>query len=352
MMRFFAVTVLLVSASLIGCLHAGGGTSFKIGDPAPAFTNLPAVDGKSYSLGDFKQDLLVLCITCNHCPVAAAYEKRFIDFANKYAAGKDAKVAFVAVCVSTMDVDNLDKMKVRAKDSGFNFPYLYDPTQKLGKQLNAHVTPELYVFDKNRKLVYWGAMDDEMDVARVTEHYLVPAVDAALAGKSVPKALTKAFGCTVVYDKVGNDPPPPEVNLEVVKKQGYLDALAKLRGKVVIVDIWGEFCVPCKEAFPHVVELHDKYAAKGLACMSVSLDQAADKDLALKFLKREKAEFTNVLLDEPAKTWQTFFDVYGPPAVMVFDRDGKLAGRFDHNDVDKSYTHEDVEKLVVALLAR
>jgi peroxiredoxin len=352
MTRSFAVSAVLVSASIIGCIRAGSGSSLKIGDPAPTFTNLPAVDGKTYSLGDFKQDLLVLCVNCNHCPVAAAYEKRFIDFTNKYAAGQDAKVAFVAVCVSTMDVDNLDKMKVRAKDSGFNFPYLYDSTQKLGKQLNAHVTPELYVFDKNRKLIYWGAMDDDMDVDKVTERYLVPAVDAALAGKSVPKPLTKAFGCAVVYDKVGNDPQPPEVNLEVVKKQGYLDALAKLRGKVVVVDIWGEFCVPCKEAFPSIVEMHEKYADKGLACLSVSLDQAADKDLTLKFLKREKAVFTNVLLDEPAKTWQSLFDVYGPPAVMVFDRDGKLAGRFDHNDVDKSYTHDDVEKLVVGLLGK
>ena len=108
------------------------------------------------------------------------------------------------------------------------------------------------------------------------------------------------------------------------------------------VDIWGEFCVPCREAFPHIVELHDKYAARGLACMSVSVDQAANTALALKFLVRE-AVFANVLLDEPPKTWQSLFDIHGPPAVLVFDRDGKLAGRFDHNDVDKSYTHEDVE---------
>ena len=112
MSRCLAVDALLVSASIVGCLHAGAGSSLKMGDPAPGFTNLPAVDGKTYSLADFKQDLLVLCVTCNHCPVAAAYEKkRFIDFTAKYAGGKDAKVAFVAVCVSTMDVDNLDKMR-------------------------------------------------------------------------------------------------------------------------------------------------------------------------------------------------------------------------------------------------
>ena len=352
MVRVFAVGVLLSGALLVGCA-SGGGNGFKIGDPAPAFSNLPAVDGKTYSLSDFQQDLLVLCFTCNHCPVAAAYEERLNKFAKKYASGKDAKVAFVAVCISAMDVDKLDKMKIRAKESGFNFPYLYDQTQNLGKQLNVHVTPEFYVFDKNRKLVYWGAMDDDLDPAKVTEHYLEPAVDAVLAGKAVPKAQTKAFGCMVVYEKTNDVPPPPkqeEVTLQVVKQKGYLQTLEGLRGKVVVVDVWGEFCVPCREAFPHLVELHNKYASKGVACLSVSIDQAEDQDLALRFLKRQNALFTNLLLDEPPKTWQALFDIYGPPAALVFDSGGKLAARFDHNDISKTFTYDDVEKAVVGLL--
>jgi peroxiredoxin len=201
MLRILAATVVLVGVALTGCLQAESQSSFKLGDPAPSFKDLPATDGNNYSLRDFKQDVLVLCITCNHCPVAAAYEERIINFTKRYATGPNAKVAFVAVSISDMDVDNLDKMKVRAKASGFNFPYLHDQSQRLGKELNAHVTPEFYVFDKNRKLAYWGAMDDDMDVSKTKEHYLVPAVEAVLAGKTVPNAQTKAFGCPVEFRK-------------------------------------------------------------------------------------------------------------------------------------------------------
>jgi len=98
--------------------------------------------------------------------------------------------------------------------------------------------------------------------------------------------------------------------------------------------------------------MHDKYASKGLACLSVSIDRAEDKDLVLKFLKREKAAFTNLLLDEPPKAWQALFDIFGPPAALVFDREGKLAGRFDHNDVNKAYTLDEVEKFVVRMLGK
>jgi len=242
MARNFAVSTLLLGAALCGCVNAGGGASFKIGDAAPAFHNLPAADGKTYSLADFKQDVLVICFITNHCPVAAAYEDRLVKFTKKYATGKDAKVAFVAVNINNLDEDKLDKMKIRAKGSGFNFPYLYDQTQVIGKQFNVHVTPEFYVFDKNRKLVYWGAMDDGMDVAKIKEHYLVPAVDAVLAGKPVAKAQTKAFGCTVVFDKTASvAPAQPDVTLQVVNQKGYVQALEKLRGKVAVVDVWAEF---------------------------------------------------------------------------------------------------------------
>jgi peroxiredoxin len=232
-----------IACCMAATTFAGGqNASLKLGDSAPAFSSLPAVDGKNYSLGDFKQDVLVLCITTNHCPVAAAYEGRLVDFVKKYTSGKDARVGFVAVNVNNLPEDKLDKMQIRAKEKGFNFPYLYDQSQQLGKQLNAHVTPEFYVFDKSRKLVYWGAMDDDMDLAKVKEHYLVPAVDAVLAGKPVPKAQTKAFGCALVYDKAVNESPPAEeVNLKVVDKKGYLKTLEGLRGKVVVVDVWGEF---------------------------------------------------------------------------------------------------------------
>jgi hypothetical protein len=197
MFRLWTAVALLTGAALVSCANAGGAAKFKIGDACPPFANLPGIDDKDHSIGDYKKDVLVICITCNHCPVAVAYEDRLVAFAKKYG----SKVDIVAINVNNGAQDKLDKMKIRAKDKGFNFDYLYDASQAIGRSLNAHVTPEFYVFDKSRKLVYWGSMDDDITPTKVKSNYLEPAVDAVLAGKAVPTAQTKAFGCGVQYEK-------------------------------------------------------------------------------------------------------------------------------------------------------
>src|SRR5262245_49688542 len=108
------------------CLVASSQAApLKIGEPAPKFSGLETADGKSVSLADFKdKDVVVIAITCNHCPVAVAYEDRIIEFAKKHA-GKDSKVALIAINVNNIEEDRLDKMKERAKTKGFNFPYAY-----------------------------------------------------------------------------------------------------------------------------------------------------------------------------------------------------------------------------------
>jgi peroxiredoxin len=96
--------------------------------------------------------------------------------------------------------------------------------------------------------------------------------------------------------------------------------------------------------------MHYKYASKGVAFLTVSVDPVDDKELVLKFLKKQEAVFTNLLFDEPPKVWQAQFEVFGPPATLVFDRAGKLAVRFDNKDRPEPYTPADVEKAVLKLL--
>lgn len=202
-------TALLVGACIAGLsmvsLAQGGGKFNKkiaIGDAAPNFSGLPGVDGKNHSLSDYSnKDVLVLCITCNHCPVAVAYESRMIDFAKKYSAAPNSKVGFVAINVNNNDADKLPKMKERAQEQGFNFDYVYDASQQIGRSLGATVTPEFYVFNKERKLVYTGAMDDSNTAGNVKTNYLDPAVDAALKGQAAPTAETRARGCGVQYER-------------------------------------------------------------------------------------------------------------------------------------------------------
>jgi thiol-disulfide isomerase/thioredoxin len=143
---------------------------------------------------------------------------------------------------------------------------------------------------------------------------------------------------------------PPEVKLEVVKHIQLLDALKAQRGKVVVLDVWASWCVPCKQEFPHLVELHQRYAKDGVVCVSVSLDEPKQRDTALTFLKSKGAAFPNYLLDEGDGGWDKL-DVKSIPAVFVYDREGKLARKFTGDDPDNQFTYADVEKFVQELIA-
>ena len=195
----------LASASLVALVAVAfvQAAPLKIGDRAPKFSGLECatMPGKSCSLEDLKdKDVLVFCVTCNHCPVAVAYEDRLIDFAKKYA-GQDSKVMLLAFSVNTGEDDSLPKMKERAKEKGFNFPYLFDGSQKIARDLGATRTPEFFVFNKDRRLVYHGAMDDNMKASDVKKHYLEDAVKSALKGETPKVETTKPQGCGIRFAK-------------------------------------------------------------------------------------------------------------------------------------------------------
>jgi peroxiredoxin len=193
----FASTALVAFVS-VAALQAA---PLKIGSAAPKFNELECATkpGHTASLDSFKdKDVVVYVITCNHCPVAKAYEDRLIEFAKKYT-GKEKKVGLVAFSVNASEADNMDHMKERAKEKGFNFPYLHDETQKIARELGATATPEFFVFNKDRKLVYTGAMDDSMNAEKVTKHYVEDAVSAALKGDKPATETTPAVGCGIQW---------------------------------------------------------------------------------------------------------------------------------------------------------
>ncbi len=174
------------------------GGELKIGDAAPAWSGIIGVDDKKHSLADYqKAKLLVLVFTCNHCPVAVAYEDRLVELTKKYG---PKGVQLVAVNVNNIPADRLDKMKERAEQKGFNFPYIYDESQKMGRDYGAKVTPHVFVLDKDRKIAYMGAVDDNMKADKVKDHSLSNALDALLKGETPPKQVTKQFGCTIKYE--------------------------------------------------------------------------------------------------------------------------------------------------------
>jgi peroxiredoxin len=189
-------TAVAAWAALPGCAQEE--KKLKIGDPAPTWSGIAGTDDAKHGLADYKKaKLIVLVFTCNHCPVAVAYEDRLVALQKDY----EAKgVQVVAVNVNNLAEDKLDKMKERAKAKGFNFPYLYDPTQKIGRDYGATVTPHVFLLDKDRKLAYAGRIDDSQPPKKVKKQDLRAALDALLAGEKPPVTVTKQFGCTIKWD--------------------------------------------------------------------------------------------------------------------------------------------------------
>jgi peroxiredoxin len=173
--------------------------SLALAERAPSFT-LPGVDGEEHSLDDYaKSDILVLIQSCNHCPYVQAWEGRMIAIQRDYA---DRGVRLVAVNsndASRYADDSFAEMRSRAERQRFNFDYLYDEDQSLVRALGAERTPEVFVFDRDRKLVYHGAIDDNRDEQHVTHEYLREALEAVLAGGEPPVQETPAVGCTVKW---------------------------------------------------------------------------------------------------------------------------------------------------------
>jgi len=171
------------------------------GDKAPTFSGIPAVQGDeaaSLSLGDIKEDVVVLVFLGNHCPVVQAYDDRIIDFTNDYK-GKSVKV--VGVSVNDLDSDRLPAIKRYIKDKGLNYVYGYDESQQIGRAYGATNTPQFFVLDKDRVIRYLGALDDNMNEAKVTKKYLRDAVDAVLKGETVEISETQPKGCGVKYKR-------------------------------------------------------------------------------------------------------------------------------------------------------
>ena len=195
-----SAAVLLLVGSLVAAAQAGKfNPKLSLGDTAPEWKDLPGVDGRQHSLADLAdKEVVVVVFTCNSCPYAVDYEDRLIAFAEQHT-GPRSKVAVVAINVNTVEEDKFPQMQARAEEKGFDFPYLYDESQKIAKAYGANYTPEFFVLNKARKIVYMGAFDDNSDMDQVKTKYVEPAVAATLSGAKIEIAETAAVGCAVRY---------------------------------------------------------------------------------------------------------------------------------------------------------
>jgi peroxiredoxin len=166
---------------------------------APPF-DLPGVDGRNHSLDDY-QDTPVLAIvwSCNHCPYVLAWEGRMSAIQREYADRGFRLVAINSNDAERYPADSFDAMKQRASQQNFPFAYLYDADQSVARAYGPERTPEVFLFDAARRLVYHGAIDDSRDEEAVSERYLRDAIEATLAGRAPATRETPPVGCTVKY---------------------------------------------------------------------------------------------------------------------------------------------------------
>ena len=178
-------------------------SKISIGQKAPDFSGIPAYDAAakqdtSLTLGDIKEDVVVVFFSGNHCPMVQQYEDRIVEFVNSVK-GKSVKV--VGIAVGDIDEDRLPGIKKYTADKGSNYIYGYDESQVIGKAYGAVKTPEFFVLDKDRKIAYAGALDDNPVENKVKTNYVKDAVAALLAGKAPAVATSRAVGCGIHYTK-------------------------------------------------------------------------------------------------------------------------------------------------------
>ncbi len=183
-------------------------TMLPLGTRAPTFT-LPDTTGRTWSLDEIAgtAPALVVAFVCNHCPFVVHVAERLGVVADGLMERGAAMVAISSNDVAAYPQDGPEAMASFAAASGWRFPYLYDEDQSVAKAYQAACTPDLYVFDGGRRLVYRGQFDDSRpkNDLPVTGADLVAAVDAVLGGRSVPADQRPSIGCNIKW-RPGNEP--------------------------------------------------------------------------------------------------------------------------------------------------
>ncbi|MGA4577768.1 thioredoxin family protein [Limisphaera sp. VF-2] len=178
-----------------------------LGTPAPEF-RLPDTNGRWVSLADFPGAAAYLVMfLCNHCPYVKHIRSALAEFAREYQKRGVAIVGINSNDIERYPEDSPERMKEEVRTAGYTFPYLFDETQEVAKAYRAACTPDFFLFDRNRKLVYRGQFDDSRpgNGVPVTGRDLRAALDAVLEGRPVPTDQKPSMGCNIKW-KPGNEP--------------------------------------------------------------------------------------------------------------------------------------------------
>jgi peroxiredoxin len=358
--RLANIVLSLILCAGTAAADPDGLKTLPIGALAPDF-QLPGVDGKIYKLADFASaKVLVIVFTCNHCPTAQAYEGRLARFHADY---RDRGVALVAISPNdpkgvrldelgyTDLSDSFEEMKIRAKDHGFTYPYLYDgETQSTAKAYGVMATPHVFIFDAERKLRYVGRFDDS-EVKAVKSHDAKNAVESLLAGREVAVPVTRVFGCSTKWADKAADAEKAlvrwnaePVGLDPIDISGVAKLAANDTQNLLLVNLWATWCGPCVAELPELVTINRMYRGRRFRLVTISLDEVSKREEALKVLKENRVASANYLLSSDDRDkFAEALDRHWPgpvPYTLVIAPGGKVlyrkSGAIDPLEVNRA----------------
>jgi thiol-disulfide isomerase/thioredoxin len=308
--RVSAAVAAVLIMGVLGWSAPGEIKTLEIGDKAPDF-NLPGVDGRRYTLGDFSRaDVLVIVFTCNHCPTAQAYEDRIKRLAADY---RNKGVALVAISPNDPKAvrldelgysdmsDSFEEMKIRARDMDYNFPYLYDgEDQKVSRAYGPQRTPHVFIFDKQRALRYEGRIDDSEKPQRVQSRDAGRAIDALLAGRKVPTAQTPTIGCSIKWSskrasakQAFENWARESVTVETIDVKSVEKLIKNDSGKLRVINIWASWSGPSVDQLAELVSINRMYRRRDFELITISMDSPGRRGKVLSLLRRQQASCRN-----------------------------------------------------------
>lgn len=173
--------------------------TLQIGEKAPDF-NLTATDGNQYKLSDFKEEVLVIFFTCNHCPYVKSSDETTRETAEKFISQGVQFIGINSNSEETIPEDSYKNMVMRMEQFQFPWYYLRDKDQSVAEAYGALRTPHFFVFDKMRKLIYTGrAVDNPLDTSKITQNNLEIALAEHLEGQKITVPVTNPIGCNIKW---------------------------------------------------------------------------------------------------------------------------------------------------------
>jgi len=173
-----------------------------IGTEAPSFSLIEVVSGKTYSLDELKSNIAtVIMFICNHCPYVKHINHKLVEISDYYIGKGISFIGINSNDIVNYPEDSPENMKIKAKELGYKFPYLFDETQEVAKAYNAACTPDFYIFDKDLKLVYRGQFDDSRpgNNIPVTGRDLSEALESILNNEPISFEQKPSIGCNIKW---------------------------------------------------------------------------------------------------------------------------------------------------------